>query len=265
MPSPVPVYEAVEWREPAPTGGSKAQVFRLADGRYALVKFPENDQGEMVLANEFLCCRLARSLRLPINDALLVAIDERTLRLPRQNGQIHASFSAGIRCGMVRYEDSEAVQAADGDCHNSAELHHIAVFEQLMARGDGRQLLQYSAEEDGKKLKFFAAIDYGYAFGGSPLWTADSVRILASPVLPLASPFDGHAYANGDPQEGIIERLRTLGGEQVLQVFQELHAPRWGVTGEALAAAAEVVHARARELVRQFDERHRPQTEAFHV
>ena len=38
----IAVLEAVEWREPAPGGGSKSQIFRLADGRFAVVKFPEN-------------------------------------------------------------------------------------------------------------------------------------------------------------------------------------------------------------------------------
>jgi hypothetical protein len=37
--------DAVEWKEPAPDGGSQAQIFRLADGRTALVKFAENVQG----------------------------------------------------------------------------------------------------------------------------------------------------------------------------------------------------------------------------
>jgi hypothetical protein len=95
----VPVIEAVEWREPAPNGGSNGQVFRLSDGNFAIVKFPENDQGEGVLANDFLSCRLAAHFGLPINRAELISIDERLLKLPRQNGQVPVKFSAGIRCG----------------------------------------------------------------------------------------------------------------------------------------------------------------------
>ena len=63
-------------------------MFRLTDGRFAIVKFPENNQGEFVLANEFMCCHLAEMLDLPVNRAVLVSVDERLLRLPRQNGQI---------------------------------------------------------------------------------------------------------------------------------------------------------------------------------
>jgi hypothetical protein len=62
----IPVFEAVEWREPAPGGGSQAQVFRLVDGRFVIVKFPENQQGERVLGNEFLSCQLAELLALPV-------------------------------------------------------------------------------------------------------------------------------------------------------------------------------------------------------
>src|ERR1700674_1188328 len=88
----ISVLEAVEWREPAPGGGSRSQIFRLADGRFAVVKFPENPQGERVFANEFLCCQLAEHLRLPINHARLIAIDERTMRAPRQAGHFPADY-----------------------------------------------------------------------------------------------------------------------------------------------------------------------------
>src|SRR2546425_7990873 len=127
MPQPISVFEAVEWREPAPGGGSQAQVFRLVDGRFAIVKFPENPQGELVLVNEFLSCQLAEVLDLPINQAIMVSIDERLLRLPRQNQQIPPTFTAGIRCGMIRFEQAQGAQAPQisADCRNSAELHSV--------------------------------------------------------------------------------------------------------------------------------------------
>lgn len=163
----VSVIEAVEWREPAPVGGSQAQVFGLVDGRFALVKFPENSQGELVLANEFLCCHLAEFLALPINRAVRVLVNERLIRGPRQTGKMPNSFSAGLRCGMIRFENAENAthdQIANL-CSNSAELHHVIVFEQFVNRQDGRQLLMYLPE--GEKTRKFAAYDYGFAFGGT--------------------------------------------------------------------------------------------------
>ena len=102
----ITVIEAVEWRDEALDGGSQAQVFRLTDGRFAVVKFPENGQGEKVHANEFLSCQLAEMLDLPVNRAVMVSVDERLLRTPRQNGRIPPNFSAGIRCGMIRFANA---------------------------------------------------------------------------------------------------------------------------------------------------------------
>jgi hypothetical protein len=84
MPPEQPI-DAVEWKEPAPEGGSQAQIFRLADGRTALVKFAENDQGPLVLFNEFVSCRLAQRLGLPINHSVLVQVDAAVLTIPQRD------------------------------------------------------------------------------------------------------------------------------------------------------------------------------------
>jgi hypothetical protein len=254
----VVVIEAVEWRERAPGGGSQAQVFRLADRRFAIVKFPENDQGELVLANEYLCCRLAEQLDLPINRAVIVSIDERLLRLPRQNGQMPTGFSAGLRCGMIRFEKAEGAEVAQilSNCSNSAELHHVIAFEQLVNRQDGRQLLMYAPENESKKR--FAAYDYGFAFGGNATWTATGLTTIPGAVLPANDPFTGTAYADGSPLASFIERLRTMTRQQLERCLNELNPPRWGVTVDDIGVLAKFLEDRAASLVKQFDDRYRP-------
>jgi hypothetical protein len=257
----VSVVEAVEWREPAPNGGSQGQVFRLSDGRFAIVKFPENGQGEFVLANECLSCLLAAHLGLPINRAELVSIDERLLRLPRQNGQIPATFSAGIRCGMIRFENAEGADPAaiTQICSNAAELHGVIVFEQLVCRGDGRQLLMYPVQTNGQTEKRFAAYDYGYAFGGQPQWSAATLGSMAAAVLPSTDPFTGQPYADGDQLSSMIEKLRTLTAAQVELILAGLHAPRWGILPGDITALAAAIIQRAQALVAEFDRRYRQQ------
>lgn len=232
------------------------------DGRFVVVKFPENSQGELVLANEFMCCHLAEMFDLPVNRAVLVSVDERLLRLPRQNGQIPPNFSAGVRCGMIRFEESETC-GADGiaqHCANSAELHLIAVFEQFVCRQDGRQMLMYPSEATPKR---FAAIDYGFAFGGQPLWSAASLPSIAAPQLPANDQFTGQPYADGILMEPIIEKLRTATEDHITTCLAHLHAPRWGVTVDDLKSLAPFLRARAESLIGQFDVHHRPQQEIF--
>ncbi len=261
MNAPVSVYEATEWREAAPGGGSRPQVFRLASEEFVIVKFPENPQGEIVLANEFLCCQLAEVFNLPINRARLVSVDERLLRLPRQNNQMPADFSAGIRCGLLRFERSEGAQPVDiaVQCSNSADLHHIAVFERLVCRGDGRQLLMYTPEGEPKKK--FAAYDYGFAFGGTPNWSAGTLGALAQPVLPPNDPFTGQPYADGAALAGFVPGLRDLTSEKLTETFMKLDPPRWGIKLEDVQALVPVIKERAHLIVKQFDERYQQQPE----
>jgi hypothetical protein len=256
MPGPISVFEAVEWREPAPGGGSQAQVFRLSDGRFAIVKFPENPQGEHVLASEFLSCQLAETLDLPINRALMVSIDERLLRLPRQNGQIPPAFSAGIRCGMVRFEQAQGAQAAQisTDCQNSAELHSVVVFDQLVCQMNGGQFLIYPAPDGGKKR--FAAHDYGHAFGGQPAWSAATLGGMPPATLPPTDPLSGQAYPDGAKLLPVIDNLRMLTAALIHNVLMKLEPPRWAVTPTDVQALGPVLLARAQALVQQFDERY---------
>jgi len=228
-----------------------------------MVKFPENPQGELVLANEFLSCQLAELLDLPINRAVVVSIDERLLRLPRQDGRLPPTFSAGLRCGMIRFEKAEGVQPADipSLCSNSAELHAVGVFEQFVCRNDGRQLLLYPDEPNGGKR--FAAYDYGFAFGGQPQWSAATLSAMAAPVLPTTDPFSGQPYQDGTALSPIIEKLRALGNDAITRALMTLHPPRWGITPDDLGALASLLCQRAGILVEQFDKRHKPQLEAL--
>jgi hypothetical protein len=184
--------DVVEWKEPAPDGGSQAQIFRLADDRIAVVKFVENQQGPRVLFNEFVSCRLAEKLGLPINRAVMVRVEASTLTIPKRDGKCPAAFSADIHCGLIRYPDAAKTDPASElfkRTKNAAELHSVLVFEQLVARGDGRQLLVYPATAPEQS---FAAYDYGFAFGGTPMWTEASVKASPPPALPGVMRSVGH-------------------------------------------------------------------------
>ncbi|GEM_PF-3704301 len=256
MKTAISVVEAVEWREPAPGGGSDAQVFRLSDGRFVIVKFPENKQGEKVLANEFISCQLAESLSLPVNQSVLVSIDERLLQLPRQNGKVPNNFTAGIRCGMIRFENAEGSQPKDifDHCTNSLQLHAIAVFEEFVCRQDGRQLLMYSPP--GQSSKHFAAYDYGFAFGGQPEWSTATLTGLSAASLPLNDPYTLQPYSDGSLLRATIDQLRNFTPQQLSDCLMELHPPRWGVTISDVETLVSVLKGRADALVTQFDQRY---------
>ena len=260
------VYEAKRWVEKAPGGGSQAQVFQLRDGRHVVVKFPENPQGERVLVNEFLSCALAEMLQLSVNQAVLVSIDERLLSDPQSRGECPATFTAGIRCGMLRVADAVIVneQQLAGGVINYGDIHSVAVFDALVARGDGRQLLAYPEQPNTTSPKRFVAIDYGFAFGGSPVWTVDSFRAQAAPVLPQVDLCTGKDHGDdGTLMRPIVDKLRALSGSEIFTALGTIYAPRWGVAEEEIAELALILAQRRTALVEQFDIRFVKQLEAF--
>ena len=261
--------EAVEWIEKAPAGGSQSQVFRLEDSTHAVVKFQQNPQGERVLVNEFLCCRVGERLNLPVNLARLVQVDERLLEVPKSRGDCPVNFAQGIHCGLTRFANAVNADPAGPlfrDVVNAEELHGILILEQLVARGDGRQLLAYPSIESvggsGRPVWRFAAYDYGHAFGGTPAWTLDTLSQLGPVQLPTHDAIQ-QAYTTGDQQSATIERLKHLKRSDFERIVVALGPPRWGIAPEECERIVALLEQRAQELVRQYDQRYRPQVEAF--
>ena len=129
----------------------------------------------------------------PINRSVLVRVEAAVLtRCP-------PTFRAGVHCGLVRFPNAAKTDPSSDPfkrTKNAGELHSVLVFEQLVARGDSRQLLVYPATDPDPS---FAAYDYGHAFGGNPVWAEDAVRSLQpAPTLPAADAL-GAAYADGQP------------------------------------------------------------------
>ena len=265
MSEPVPVFEAKRWVEKTSAGGTRSQVFELRDSRYAIVKFPENPQGIRVLVNEFICCSLADMLELPVNRALLVSIDGRLLKDPQSRGECPPEFTGGIRCGLIRYPDAVhiAQDQLGANVENSDEIHALDVFDALVTRGDGRQLLAYPVQPHSNSKKNFAAIDYGYAFGGSPTWTPESFKGFPDPVLPMKNPLTGLDYTDGALLKPMIDKLRSLTQENLCAALTRIHPPRWEVSVDDLQALAEVLNQRRLSLISQFDTCHKKQMEVF--
>lgn len=266
MSQTTPVIEAKRWIEKATAGGSSAQVFELRDGRYAVVKFPENPQGIRVLVNEFICCTLAELLNLPVNQPVLVSVDGRLLTGPKANGDCPAQFTGGISCGLVRYANAVSIgqDQLPGNTENADELHALNVFDALVARGDGRQLLAYPEDLKTNSKKRFAAIDYGFAFGGQPTWTLDSFQSLADPILASMNPFTQRDYEDSALMAPIISRLRNLTQQEINGAIGSIYPPRWDASMEEIQGLSAILDRRAHSLIQQFDTRYMKQLEIPH-
>ena len=243
------------------------QVFRLADGRHAVVKFQGNPQGTRAIVNDFICCRLARVLGVPLNEAVFVQVDDRLLREPKASGVCPSEFHAGIHCGLIRHDKatkdgpaSDVLAAAD----NAPKLHDIVVFNELVARDDVIQLLTYPTEirgRGGRPVRRFVAYDYGFAFGEAPEWSVESLSGLSGARLPTRDAI-GNSYLDGGPQRAVIDALRGLTKPRIEAIALEPGLSGWGVTMEEATCLIDTLERRARDLVQQYDILFNPQIEA---
>ena len=216
-----------------------------------------------------MVCRVAELLLLPVNRAVLVYVDDRLLERPKAAGSCPATFSGGIRCGLIRYQNAQPVNA-DWDLLrrtvNADQLHGVLILEELVKRGNGRQLLVYRDPPQGgspqQTERRFAAFDYGFAFGGTPNWTLGSLGQLPPPQLPTNDAFS-QPYTTGDRQSTTIKRLQEVEHQEFQNIIAALAPSHWGLSAEEGERLVVLIEERARELVRLYAERYRPQFEVF--
>jgi hypothetical protein len=118
------------------------------------------------------------------------------------------------------------------------------VFDELVRRDDKPEILTY----ERLSQRYFFAVDYGFAFGGTPYWNTATLPALPDPFLRS----DGTMRLR-TLQAPIIAKLRTLIDADIIHCIEDLGLPRFGLdipTGTFLANA---IGARAAFLVSEYD------------
>src|SRR5262249_32611709 len=158
-----------------PRGATQPHIFLLENGLKAVVKRAHNPQGALAVANDFICCRLAERLALPVNPAFLVDV---------RPSQSQLNIPSGIHAGFGYYENALPVHVTEiektlATTANRDALEQIRVFDELVRRDDKPEILTY--QRLGQR--YFFAVDYGFAFGGTPHWSASTLPELPDPFL----------------------------------------------------------------------------------
>src|SRR6266508_3165684 len=172
------VSRAVRWLGTAPRGATCPQRFALDDGRQVFVKFSQNPQGERVLANEFICSRFAALVGAPVPEVMLVEVPDDLLDEARLAAACPSSFMGGIHAGAVVLSGAEAVpiskiESTVRSVVNAADWAALEIFDQIVKRDDKIEIITYR-KLDGRR--YFASIDYGFSFGGTPDWDRESLQ-----------------------------------------------------------------------------------------
>jgi hypothetical protein len=166
-------------------GGAQSHLMRCSDGNYYVVKFPNNPQSPVVLANELLGGRLAELLGLPVALGTVVYVSEDLIRLtpelvmemPRERAPCQPGpCFASLYQGNVRCHSNE-------NCLSDTSLEYLAnvrdfcgmlVFDKWTCNLDGRQIIFLPIPK--KACYRGVMIDQGFCFGDYAWKFSDSPR-----------------------------------------------------------------------------------------
>lgn len=167
-------------------GGSQSHVLECDDGRKYVTKLLGNPQADRVLANEFLCTHIARSIGLSVPDSAIVDVDEgficRTPELRFSFGSGESAPRAGHQFGSRLVEDDYVYDYVPPDTQfrNIREFAGALAFDKWTCQADGRQAL--FTRRARQRTYNITLIDFGYAFNVEWSWPDSPMRGVAARV-----------------------------------------------------------------------------------
>lgn len=231
------VVSAIRAINKIPNGCTKPYYISCSDGNQYAVKFKENPEGPRVLANEYVCAKIAEILELPLSSPSFIEVDKNFISTYGKQIEEHVGniITPGLHFGTKKikrtfqiYDSTMLREAVNVDC-----IPDIILFDHLICNKD--------RESNGGNILFDASnmsiviIDHTHAFDLGPIWTANDLR------QRIGQPFDifdmsGYTYkkltpyVNGhNPFKNILKKLERLSSELLLDII--LNIPdEWGVT-----------------------------------
>jgi hypothetical protein len=165
-------------------GGCQSHLMRCSDGRYYVVKFPNNPQGRRVLANELLCTALAKLLSLPCAHGAVVFVSEDLVRysddLRIQRGMGSIPCESGLCFGSQFLVNPSGKPVYDflpsnvlTQLSNLEDFCGMVVFDTWTSNADDRQVA-FAPNVSGSYRAVM--IDHGSCFGGQAWQLTNSPR-----------------------------------------------------------------------------------------
>jgi hypothetical protein len=168
-----------------PNGCTKPYNLLCAEGEQYVVKFKENPEGARVLANEYVCAKIAEVLELPLSSPSFINIDDIFIDDfgVEVNAHVGNDISTGIHFGTKKVKktfpitNSRMLQSAQ----NVDIIPEIILFDHIIGNSD--------RDWNGGNLIFDASsmnivvIDHTHAFELGALWNAQELnRRIGNPI-----------------------------------------------------------------------------------
>lgn len=231
-------------------GWSMPHLMQCSDGNLYVVKLSGNSQGIRALANELICCRLAKRLNLPVPDGEVIYIHD---SLRTQFLKLGFNLGYGPHFGS-RYIPNSTDNPSDeelGSCTNIAQAADMIAFDYWLDNND-----RYLWRDYGQNILVSRGpapqlwmIDNANIFSG-PNWTVDSVLNSVS----IHRKFWGPLYAKfvpyldgPNPFDSAIAAINTLTPGELLDIAADLPV-EWGITREEINTVSFALDCRRRNL-----------------
>ncbi|MFM9281767.1 HipA family kinase [Paenibacillus jiagnxiensis] len=221
-------------------GWSKPHLMQCSDGNLYVVKLSSNPQGIRALANEMICCRLAKLLNLPVPDGQVIHIHE---SLRTQFLELGFNIGDGPHFGSRYIPDSTDNPSDEelGSCINIAQAADMITFDYWLDNND-----RYLWRDYGQNILVSRGSD-------SQIWMIDNANILSGPnwtpesVLNSVSEyrkFWGPLYAKfvpyldgPNPFDSAIAAINALPSSDLLDITADLPV-EWGVNRRELVTVS---------------------------
>jgi hypothetical protein len=212
-------------------GGSQARIMLADDGQSYVVKFMGNPQCTRVLANDYLACRLARTIGLSAPEPVIILVDEKTI-LEQQITFTLAGRAVAAGPGFQFGSALVTGQVLDwlpgpmlGRVRNLREFAGLLAFDKWTGNADGRQVVFHKEMRARRYTASF--IDFGYCFNAGE-WSFPDAPLRG--VYGLNDVYEGiESWDDFDPWLSRIERFPV---RQLQSIAEEIPCEWYGERDE---------------------------------
>ncbi len=220
-------------------GCTRPYYITCDDGFPYAVKFKENPEGLRVLANEYVCAKLAEILELPLASPRLIQVDTTFVQDygPEISDHIEDSITPGVHFGTKKVKKAFQIsntqmleKALNVEC-----IPEVILFDQIICNRD--------RDSNGGNLIFDATkmeivvIDHTHAFDLGPIWQSTDLKQRIGNPFELMDP-TGYVYSKlvpfirgNNPFNNIMGKLPRLNSSVIRDIINSI-PDEWEVNEE---------------------------------
>lgn len=218
-------------------GVTKPYIITCDDSEQYVVKFKENPEGKRVLANEYVCAKIAEILELPLATPSLVQVNDTFIQDFGEQVSEHTeeNVTTGLHFGTKMIKKAYQINGASmlKLAKNIECIPDIILFDQLVCNCD-RECNGGNLLFDQSKMEI-VVLDHTHAFDIGPLWDEHSLEYkIGEDFRPLQP--DGYVYrklipyVNGNnPFNSILEKMGRLNSNSLWDIISNIPA-EWEVS-----------------------------------